>query len=136
MFINLYLIVLLEVFMTFLTMIIIALLSNFVLEENAAKISLLKVMGFNKKEIDHMVLNIYTPFILVSIILAIPLSILMMKIIFHFIFGGPNVAFPIKLSVVQMLLSALITLVGYFLSLRLNRKGLNKIPMSIALKRE
>lgn len=131
-----YLVILLEVFMTLLTMTIIALLSNLVIEENASKISLLKVMGFNKKEIDSMVLNIYTPFIILSIILAIPLSVLIMKIIFYFIFGGPNVAFPIKLSVVQMLLSALIILVGYFLSLKLNRNSLNKIPMSIAIKRE
>jgi hypothetical protein len=59
-----------------------------------------------------------------------------MKAIFYSIFGGDNIAFPIKLSPLQMLLSALTIMVGYLLSLRLNRKMLNKIPMSVALKRE
>lgn len=131
-----YFVAVVEIFMALLTMTIIALLSNLVIEENASKISLLKVMGFNKKEIDDMVLNIYTPFILLSILLAEPLAILILKVIFYFIFGGVNVAFPIELSITQMLLSAIIIWAGYFLSLRLNRKSLNQIPISIALKRE
>jgi putative ABC transport system permease protein len=117
-------------------MTLIALLSNLVIEENAAKISLLKVMGFTKREVDRMVLNIYTPFILLAIALSIPLAILLMKTIFYFIFGGYNVAFPIKMTVIQIVLSALTIFVGYLLSLRLNRKALNKIPLTIALKRE
>jgi putative ABC transport system permease protein len=131
-----YVVVVLEIFMAMLTMTLIALLSNLVIEENASKISLLKVMGFNKKEINRMVLNIYTPFIILSILLAIPLAVLIMKEIFYFIFGGANVAFPIEISVPQIIFSASIILLGYFLSLRLNRKSLNKIPMSMALKRE
>lgn len=131
-----YFVAVIETFMALLTMTIIALLSNLVIEENAAKISLLKVMGFNKKEIDDMVLNIYTPFIMLAVILAEPLAILILKIVFHLIFGGANVAFPIELSMTQMLLSAAIIWIGYFLSLRFNRKSLNQIPISVALKRE
>jgi ABC-type antimicrobial peptide transport system permease subunit len=131
-----YIVYLLEAFMALLTMTLIALLSNLVIEENAAKISLLKVMGFTKREVDRMVLNIYTPFILLAIVLSIPIAILLMKTIFYFIFGGYNVAFPIKMTVLQIVLSALTIFVGYLLSLRLNRKALNKIPLTIALKRE
>jgi ABC-type antimicrobial peptide transport system permease subunit len=131
-----YLIGVLEAFMALLTMTLIALLSNLVIEENANQISLLKVMGFRKAEINRMVINIYVPFILLAILISIPLSLGVMKAIFYSIFGGDNIAFPIKLSPLQMLLSALTIIVGYLLSLRLNRKMLNKIPMSVALKRE
>lgn len=131
-----YLIAVLETFMALLTMTIIALLSNLVIEENASKISLLKVMGFSDAERDKMVLNIYTPFILLAIILAEPLAFLITKIIFYLIFGGANVAFPIELSVPQMVMSALIVWIGYYLSLRMNRKSVNGIPLSVALKRE
>jgi len=131
-----YVVLILEGFMGALTMTLIALLSHLVIEENANKISLLKIMGFSKSEIDSMVLNIYTPFILLSVFMAIPLSILIIKIAFYFIFAGVNVAFPIKLSILQIIMSVLIIFIGYWLSLKLNRKSLNKIPMSIGLKRE
>jgi hypothetical protein len=70
------------------------------------------------------------------VVLAIPFALLLMNVIFNFIFGGVNVAFPIKLTVVQMGLSAATIFMGYGLSLRMNRKLLDQIPMAIALKRE
>ncbi|HJV18164.1 MAG TPA: ABC transporter permease [Bacillales bacterium] len=131
-----YIIILLEGFITLLTMTLIALLSNLVIEENASQISLLKVMGFNKKEVDNMVIKIYTPFIILSIVIAIPLALLIAKAIFYSVFGGDNVAFPIHLSVLQVLGSALFVYLGYYLSLKSNRKSLDKIPMAMALKKE
>lgn len=131
-----YLIILLEIFMTFLAMILISLLSNLVIDDNAGQISLLKTMGYNRKEIDSIILNIYLPFVFLSIAIAIPLSYLVMDIIFGVIFGGSNIAFPVKLSFIQIIMGVALVLIGYYLSLKLNKKTLDKVPISIALKRE
>lgn len=131
-----YVLVVLQIFMALLTMVLIGLLSNLVIEENSSQISLLKVLGFNKKEVNSMVLNIYMPFIVLAIALGIPATFLIGNAILYIVFGGANVAFPIELRIWQVILSAAIILTGYFLSLRLNRKSLDKIPITIALKRE
>ncbi len=131
-----YFIILLEIFMTFLAMILISLLSNLVIDENTAQISLLKTMGYNRKEIDTIILNIYMPFVFISIAIAIPLSYLIMNITFGMIFGGSNIAFPVKLSLIQIIMGIVLVLIGYYLSLKLNKKTLDKVPLSIALKRE
>ena len=115
-----YALVVLQIFMALLTMVLIGLLSNLVIEENSSQISLLKVMGFNRKEINGMVLNIYVPFIILAIVLGVPATLLIARTVLYIVFGGVNVAFPIELSVWQILLSAVIILAGYLMSLRLN----------------
>lgn len=116
--------------------IIILVIANVVVEENKKTISLMKVMGYNDKSISQIVLNIYTPFITVAYLLSIPA----MKKLLSFIVGkltqSIDFAIPIEFSFEKALIGLVVILVSYFIAIFISRKSLNKVPLSVALKRE
>lgn len=116
--------------------IIILVIANIVVEENKKTISLMKVMGYNDKSISKIVLNIYTPFITVAYLLSIPA----MKKLLSFIVGkltqSIDFAIEIEFSFQKAIIGLAVILFSYFIAIFISRKSLNKVPLSVALKRE
>lgn len=123
-------------FASIMAFIIILVIANVVVEENKKTISLMKVMGYSDSNVSSIVLNIYTPFIILAYLLSIPA----MKKILEFIVGkltkSMDFAIPIEFSLVKALIGLVGLLVAYFIALFISRKSLNKVPLSVALKRE
>ena len=85
-------------FASLMALIIIAVIANIVVEENKKTISLMKVMGYKNKVISKIVLNIYTPFVIVAYLLSIPFTIFILKVIVKALVGSMNISIPISLS--------------------------------------
>lgn len=123
-------------FASIMSLIIISVIANIVVEENKKTISLMKVMGYSNKKISRIVLNIYTPFIIVAYLLSIPVMKKILKIIVAALVGDIEVTIPIELSKTLAILGLIGLLISYYIAIHLSKKVLNKIPLAIALKRE
>ncbi|MDD2625467.1 MAG: ABC transporter permease [Bacilli bacterium] len=131
--ISLYVVMVFAAIMVFIIVLIIA---NIVIEENKKTISLMRVLGYKKKEINSIVLNMYTPFIIISYILSIPAMIYLLEKIVEILMKDIDFALPITISYIKAFIGLLILLVGYYLAMYISKRTLKRIPLSVALKRE
>ncbi len=123
-------------FASFMVFIIVAVIANIVVEENKKTISLMKVMGYNNKEISKVVLKIYTPFIVIAYLLSIPVMIHILKYILSIILVDTAMVIPISLSPFMAITGLIGLLVAYYIAVNISKRLLNKVPLAIALKRE
>lgn len=123
-------------FASLMAFVIIAVIANIVVEENKKTISLMKVLGYKNKEISSIVLNIYTPFVIVSYLVSIPAMISILKWIVSNLVGDMNMALPISLSPLMALIGLIGLLIAYYIAILISRRVLNKVPLAVALKRE
>lgn len=130
---SIYIVILFASVMAF---VIIAVIANIVVEENKKIISLMKVMGYKNKKISSIVLNIYTPIIIISYLLSIPAMIALLKKIVAVLAGDMEVTIPVTLSPSLAVLGLFGLLLAYYVAVYLSRRVLNKIPLAMALKRE
>lgn len=123
-------------FAAIMALIIIAVIANIVVEENKKTISLMKVMGYDNKRISRIVLNIYTPFVIISYLLSIPVMIWLLKWIIGLLAGDTDMVIPVTLSPTMAIIGLIALLFAYYLSITISRRVLNKVPLAVALKRE
>ena len=123
-------------FASFMALIIIAVIANIVVEENKKTISLMKVMGYKDKKISNIILNIYTPFIIVAYLLSIPVMIQILKVIVKALVGDIEMTIPITITPIQIFIGLVGLLIAYYIAIGLSKRVLKKVPLSIALKRE
>lgn len=123
-------------FASIMVLVIISVIANIVVEENKKTISLLKVMGYKNRRISSMVLNIYTPFIVIAYLLSIPAMIQILKAIVKAIVGDIEITIPISISPSMAILGLVGLLIAYYIAIGLSKRVLNKVPLAVALKRE
>ncbi len=128
-----YVVILFAAIMAFVIILVIA---NIVVEENKKTISLMKVMGYNDSNISSIVLNIYTPFIIIAYLLSIPVMKRLLEFIVSKLTNSMDFAIPIEFSFIKALIGLIALLISYFIAIFISRKTLNKVPLSVALKRE
>lgn len=124
------------IFASIMAFVIILIIANIVVEENKKTISLMKVMGYNDKNISSIVLNIYTPFIIIAYLLSIPAMKNLLEFIVGKLTGSIDFAIPIEFSFGKALIGLAGLLISYFIAIFISRRTLNKVPLSVALKRE
>ena len=124
------------VFASIMAFVIILIIANIVVEENKKTISLMKVMGYDDKNISSIVLNIYTPFIIIAYLLSIPAMKNLLEFIVSKLTGSMDFAIPIEFSFGKALIGLAGLLISYFIAIFISRRTLNKVPLSVALKRE
>ncbi len=130
---SLYVVIIFAAIMVFIIVLIIA---NIVIEENRRTIALMKAIGYKKKEINSIVLNMYTPFIIVSYLLSIPAMIYILKYIVSILTKDIEFAIPISISYIKAFIGLVVLLVGYYIAMFISKKTLNRIPLAVSLKRE
>ena len=123
-------------FASLMALIIIMVIANILVEENKKTISLMKVLGYENRRISKIVLNIYTPFIIIAYLLSIPVMTKILKMIVEALLGDTKITIPIEADPFMLGMGLVGLLVAYYLALALSKKVLNKIPLAIALKRE
>ena len=123
-------------FASIMAFVIIAVIANIVVEENKKIISLMKVMGYKNKKISSIVLNIYTPIIIIAYLLSIPAMIKLLERIVSVLAGDMEITIPITLEPSLAIIGLIGLLVAYYIAVALSRRVLNKIPLAVALKRE
>ena len=123
-------------FASIMAFVIIAVIANIVVEENKKIISLMKVMGYENKKISSIVLNIYTPIIIIAYLLSIPVTKSVLRAIINSVSDNIQMTIPIELDPILGAIGLLGLLTAYYIAVYLSRRVLNKIPLAVALKRE
>ena len=123
-------------FASVMAFIIIAVIASIIIEENKKTISLMKVLGYRNKEISKVILNIYTPFVILSYLLSIPAMIYLLKWIIGILTKDIEITIPVAISPVMALVGLTGLLIAYYVAITISRRSLNKVELSVALKRE
>ena len=123
-------------FASIMAFVIILVIANIIVEENKKTISLMKVLGYKNKEISSIVLNIYTPVIIIAYLLSIPAMIKFLETVVKALSSDTEMTIPIALSYPKAILGLVGLLAAYYIALAICKRTLNKIPLAVALKRE
>lgn len=122
-------------FMSFVIgLIVIYVVTSLTIEENKENISLMKVLGYRKKEIYSLILNSSVFIVVIGYILGIPLLLASLSAMFKSITKDMNVSFPVTINYIYVLIGFIIIYLTYELSKLLSRRKVNRISMAEALK--
>ena len=122
------------VFGALMFVLILYLLSKIIIEKNAQSISMVKILGYNNREINRIYLHSTTIVVILCILITIPISSLVMKEVVEVVFfeySGWITYYMPAVTYVEVAASGIICCA--IVAFLLNRK-VKKIPMSDALK--
>ncbi|WP_163579383.1 ABC transporter permease [Gracilibacillus saliphilus] len=115
-------------------LIIIFMITSMMIEENKMNIALLKVLGYPKKKIFSLVLSSNSILVIIGFIIAVPLIILSVDIMFQSIAKDLKMTLPAHLNKINILIGFVIIYITYTLSNWLARKRIMNISMAEILK--
>ena len=122
------------VFGALMFVLILYLLSKIIIEKNAQSISMVKILGYNNREINRIYLHSTTIVVILCILITIPICSLVMKEVMEMVFfeySGWITYYMPAVTYVEVAASGVICYA--IVAFLLNRK-VKKIPMSDALK--
>lgn len=122
-------------FMSFIIgLIVIYVVTSLTIEENKGNISLMKVLGYRKKEVYSLILNSSVFMVVLGYLLGVPLLILSLTEMFKSVTKDMNISFPITLNYIYVFIGFVVIYLTYELSKLLSRRKVNRISMAEALK--
>lgn len=122
-------------FMSFIIgLIVIYVVTSLSIEENKGNISLMKVLGYRKKEIYSLILNSSSFIVVIGYILGVPLLLVSMSAMFKSIAKDMTVSFPVTINYIYVLIGFVVIYLTYELSKFLSRRKVDRISMAEALK--
>lgn len=122
-------------FMSFIIgLVVIYVVTSLTIEENKENISLMKVLGYRKKEVYSLILNSSSFIVVIGYILGIPLLLASLTAMFKSITKDMSLSFPVTINFIYVIIGFVIIYLTYELSKLLSRKKVNRISMAEALK--
>ena len=109
-------------------------LTSFTVEKNYYVISLLKVMGYHRREITSMILNSYFIYAVFSYLLSIPISLAIVNGVMSVFAKEYGVVLPVEFQPADALKSLAIVVVIFLLGTWASRMKIRKIPLQEVLK--
>ena len=107
---------------------------NMIVDETKAGISVMKVLGFNRKEISNRVINVNHILVCIGYLLGIPAAYIFVKVGYSDTIENYGMLFSPVITAKAVIISLLLTWVTYELSLLLQKRKISKIDMVEALK--
>jgi len=89
-------------------------LTTMAVEDNYYNISLLKVMGYRKKEVNAMILDSYLIYTILSFLISIPLALIFLSWTSDFFTTNYDLVFPFEIRLIQILMALGILLAVFF----------------------
>lgn len=114
--------------------IIIFLVTSLMIDESRNTISLLKVMGYRRKELAKLILNSSTPAVFIGFWLGLPLMLAFGNNLYGYIAEMINMVIPMIVNPLYVLISLVLIFAVYEITKRLCGRKLAKISMSEVLK--
>jgi putative ABC transport system permease protein len=114
--------------------IIIFLVTSLMIDESRSTISLLKILGYRKKEVWKLILNSSLPAVFIGFWLGLPFMLAFGNNLNGFIAETMNMLIPMIVNPVYVLISFVVIFAVYEITKRLGGRKLAKISMSEALK--
>lgn len=122
-------------FMAFIIgLMVIYVVTSLVIEENKINISLMKVFGYRRKEVNSLILDSSSIIIVIGYIIGIPLVLSYMRVLFKSLTESVNMTLPVTISYFYILIGFVVVYLTYEISKALSRKKIDRISMSEALK--
>jgi putative ABC transport system permease protein len=113
---------------------IIYIVTGLVVDESRTTISLMKVLGYRKKEIGSLILGSNTLIVIAGYLLGIPALLGTVGVFYGSLTESLQIVLPVKLNVWYMLLGFVVVMATYEFAKLMCRKRATGIPMSEALK--
>lgn len=122
-------------FMSFIIgLIVIYVVTSLIIEENREGISLMKVFGYRKKEVNSLILNSSTYLVVLGYIAGVPLILAALKAMFDSVTRSMNFSFPVTIDYAYILIGFVVIYLTYEISKLLSRRKVSRISMSEILK--
>ena len=122
-------------FMSFIIgLIVIYVVTSMIIEENKENISLMKVLGYRKKEIYSLILNGSAFLIVLGYILGVPLLLASLGAMYKSLNKEMSFSLPITISYSYLFIGFVIIYFTYEISKALSKGKVNKISMNEVLK--
>ena len=115
-------------------LIIIYIATGLVIEESKKTISLMKVFGYTRKEINQLILNSNTLIVILGYLLGIPALLGTVGALYRSLTQSMQMVLPVRLNALYMLIGFIVVILTYKVANWMSRKKVAKIPMSEALK--
>ncbi|MCC3372059.1 ABC transporter permease [Cohnella sp. REN36] len=113
---------------------VIFVVTSLIMEENKGTISMMKVLGYNKKEVNRLILNSSAYLVAFGFLLGIPLLFVSLSAMFRLIAQSTDFNMQVQINFVYLLLGFVIVYVMYGSTKLLSRRKIKKIPLGEALK--
>lgn len=113
---------------------IIYLLSKIIVEKNSQSISMIKILGYENKEINNLYVITTAVVVIASLIMTMPLVDVTMKKILEMVFLSYSGWFPYYVPVTDFIFVAVTGIVSYIVIAFFQMKKVRRIPMEDALK--
>lgn len=115
-------------------LIVIYVVTSLTIEENKDNISLMKVLGYRKKEIYSLILNSSSFIVVLGYILGVPLLLGSLSALFKSMTKEMSISFPVTIDYIYILIGFVLIYLTFELSKLLSRRKINRISMAEALK--
>lgn len=114
--------------------IVIYVVTSMIIEENRKSISLMKVLGYKKKEVYSLILNSSSFLIILGYIIGVPLVTVFLDAMYKSVAKDINIVFPIKIDYSYILVGFICIYLTYVISKAISKRKVNKISMNEILK--
>jgi putative ABC transport system permease protein len=122
-------------FMAFLIgLIVIYVVTSMMIEENKENISLMKILGYRKREVYSLILNSSSFSVILGYILGVPLLLASLNEMFRSLTKEMSISLPITISYSYLIAGFAIIYITYEVSKALSKKKINRISMNEILK--
>lgn len=115
-------------------LIVIYIVVSLLIDENKTNISLLKILGYGKKEVFSLILGSNTILVILGYVISVPLILTSLTGFFNSMTKDMNITIPAKLNNMNILIGFVIIIITYELSKALNRRKIMKVSMTDSLK--
>jgi len=115
-------------------LIVIYVVTSMIIEENKKNISLMKVLGYRKKEIYSLILNSSAFLIVLGYILGVPLLLASLGAMYKSLTKEMSISLPITIRYSYLFIGFIIIYITYEISKSLSKKKVNRISMNEVLK--
>ncbi|ROR27290.1 FtsX-like permease family protein [Mobilisporobacter senegalensis] len=115
-------------------LIVIYVVTSMIIEENKENISLMKILGYRKKEVYSMVLNSSTVLVIIGYLLGIPLLMSSLEAMFQSLTKEMSISLPIKIDFIYLIIGFAIIYLTYEISKAISKRKVNRISMNEVIK--
>ncbi|HEX7715368.1 MAG TPA: ABC transporter permease [Bacillota bacterium] len=117
-------------------MIVIYVVTSMIIEENKRTISLMKIFGYRKKEVNSLILNSCSVVVVIGYIIGVPLCFAAMGGLLKALENSITFSMPVMIDPLYIGVGFVVVMLSYEVSKLLCRKKVNAVSMSEALKSE
>ncbi|WP_092926586.1 ABC transporter permease [Romboutsia hominis] len=118
----------------FIAVIVLYVLTTMTVEDNYYSISLLKVMGYSKKEVNSMMLSSYLVYSIISYIISIPITVFGLGFGIRYLASEFGMVMPFEFEIWQGIVGLIIILFIFMLGTYAAKKKIEKISLQEVLK--